>query len=203
MTRLRTKMTEALRRLGTDNADAFVIAALYKFIDLPDFQEWKPKLQVLCDSNKIMGTLLLASEGINGTICGPRDGMTNLLDWIDAEPRLADLSLKFSTSPDQAFLRMKVRLKKEIVTMGCPDINPAKMTGTYVEPKDWDALIADPDVMVIDTRNRYETAIGTFTGAVDPETDSFREFPGWAEQLAADPERRPKKLAMFCTGGIR
>ncbi len=203
MTRLRTKMTEALRRLGTDNADAFVIAALYKFIDLPDFQEWKPKLQVLCDSNKIMGTLLLASEGINGTICGPRDGMTNLLDWIDAEPRLADLSLKFSTSPDQTFLRMKVRLKKEIVTMGCPDINPAKMTGTYVEPKDWDALIADPDVMVIDTRNRYETAIGTFTGAVDPETDSFREFPGWAEQLAADPERRPKKLAMFCTGGIR
>ena len=203
MTRLTTQMTDALRRLGTDNEDIFVIAALYKFIDLPDYQQWQECLQNLCDQNQIMGTLLLASEGINGTICGPRECMTAILDWIDSEPRLEDLSLKFSTAPEQAFLRMKVRLKKEIVTMGCPDINPAKMTGTYVEPEDWNTLIADPDVMVVDTRNRYETAIGTFAGAVDPETDSFREFPEWAEKLAADPEGRPKKLAMFCTGGIR
>ena len=130
------------------------------------------------------------------------DGMAAVLDWIEAEPRLEGLSLKFSAAPEQAFLRMKVRLKREIVTMGRPEISPARSTGTYVEPRDWNSLVDDPDVMVIDTRNAYETAIGTFDGAVDPQTDSFREFPEWAAQLAADPDR-PKKLAMFCTGGIR
>ena len=196
-------MTDALRRLGAANRPGFVIAALYKFVDLPDFRELQPILQNLCDAQDIHGTLLLAGEGINGTVCGPRDGMAALLDWIDAEPRLAGLSLKFSTAPDQAFLRMKVRLKREIVTMGRPEIRPAQATGTYVEPAAWNALIDDPDVMVIDTRNRYETAIGSFAGAVDPGTDSFREFPAWAEQLAAADGARPKKLAMFCTGGIR
>ena len=196
-------MTDALRRLGGDNRPRFVIAALYKFVDLPDFRELQPTLQGLCDEHDIHGTLLLAEEGINGTVCGPRDGMAALLDWIDAAPRLAGLSLKFSTAPDQAFLRMKVRLKREIVTMGCPEIRPAQATGTYVEPADWNALVDDPDVMVIDTRNRYETAIGSFAGAVDPETDSFRDFPAWAERLASGAGARPKKLAMFCTGGIR
>jgi UPF0176 protein len=203
MTRLADEMTDALRRLGAANRPGFVIAALYKFVDLPDFRELQPILQNLCDAHDIHGTLLLAGEGINGTVCGPRDGMAALLDWIDAEPRLAGLSLKFSTAPDQAFLRMKVRLKREIVTMGRPEIRPAQATGTYVEPAAWNALIDDPDVMVIDTRNRYETAIGSFAGAVDPGTDSFREFPAWAEQLAAADGARPKKLAMFCTGGIR
>ena len=205
MTRLADDMTDALRRLGADNQPGFVIAALYKFVDLPDFEALRPRLQALCDGHDIHGTLLLAEEGINGTVCAGREGMVALLDWIDAEPRLAGLSLKFSASPDQAFLRMKVRLKREIVTMGRPEIRPARATGTYVEPADWNALIDDPDVMVIDTRNRYETAIGSFAGAVDPGTDSFREFPAWAERLATATGNtdRPKKLAMFCTGGIR
>jgi UPF0176 protein len=203
MTGLVDDMTDALRRLGVDNRPGFVIAALYKFVELPDFRELQPILQTLCDAQDIHGTLLLAEEGINGTVCGPRDGMAAFLDRIDAEPRFAGLSLKFSAAPDQAFLRMKVRLKREIVTMGRPEIRPAQTTGTYVEPAEWNALIDDPDVMVIDTRNRYETAIGSFAGAVDPETDNFREFPAWAERLAAADGARPKKLAMFCTGGIR
>ena len=128
--------------------------------------------------------------------------MAAVLDWIDSDSRFDGLSLKFSTAPSQAFLRMKVRLKKEIVTMGKPGINPAHATGTYVEPSDWNRLVDDPDVMVIDTRNVYETAIGSFDGAVDPQTDSFREFPAWAQSLAQAGDR-PRKLAMFCTGGIR
>jgi len=204
MERLQSMMDDALQRLGTADDDLFAIAALYKFVDLPDYREWQPVLQALCEASGVRGTLLLAEEGINGTICARRDGMARVLDWIEAEPRLDGLSLKFSAAPDQAFLRMKVRLKREIVTMGCPEIRPAQATGTYVEPADWDALIDDPDVMVIDTRNRYETAIGSFRGAVDPETDSFREFPGWAAELAGRHDTsRPRKLAMFCTGGIR
>lgn len=202
MGRLRTEMNDALARLGGASDCAYVIAALYKFIDLPDHADWQPRLQALCEAHEVRGTLLLAEEGINGTICAPATGMAAVLDWIEAEPRLNGLSLKFSAAPEQAFLRMKVRLKREIVTMGRPEINPARATGTYVEPRDWNRLVDDPDVMVIDTRNGYETAIGTFEGAIDPQTDSFREFPDWAAQLAADPER-PKKLAMFCTGGIR
>ena len=196
-------MNASLRRLGADNVPGFVIAALYKFVALPDYRDLRQQLQTLCDQNDIHGTLLLAEEGINGTVCGPREGMAALLGWIESEERLAGLSLKFSAAPEQAFLRMKVRLKREIVTMGRPEIQPAEATGTYVEPADWNALVDDPDVLVIDTRNRYETAIGSFVGAIDPETDSFREFPDWAEKLAADPENKGKKLAMFCTGGIR
>ena len=195
-------MYDALQRLGVTGEYGFVIAALYKFVDLPDYRDWRPVLQALCEAGGVRGTLLLADEGINGTICDRRDGMGRVLEWIEAEPRLDGLSLKFSGAPDQPFLRMKVRLKREIVTMGRPEISPARFTGTYVEPRDWNSLVDDPDVMVIDTRNVYETAIGTFDQAVDPQTDSFREFPEWAAQLAADPDR-PKKLAMFCTGGIR
>lgn len=202
MPRLQDDMQNALRRLGGANGPGFVIAALYKFTDLPDHRDLQPQLQSLCDANSIHGTLLLADEGINGTICAVPAGMAAVLDWIEADSRFDGLSLKFSLAPKQAFLRMKVRLKKEIVTMGQPGINPAHATGTYVDPGDWNRLVDDPDVMVIDTRNGYETAIGTFDGAVDPQTDSFREFPEWAARLAADPDR-PRKLAMFCTGGIR
>lgn len=202
MPRLQDDMQDALRRLGGANGPGFVIAALYKFTDLPDHRDLQPRLQALCEANDVYGTLLLADEGINGTICAPPAGMAAVLDWIENDGRFDGLSLKFSVAPKQAFLRMKVRLKKEIVTMGQPGINPARATGTYVEPADWNRLVDDPDVMVIDTRNGYETAIGTFDGAVDPQTDSFREFPEWAARLAADPER-PRKLAMFCTGGIR
>ncbi len=196
-------MAAALRRLGVDNQPGFVIAALYKFVTLADYRALQPRLQTLCDAQGIHGTLLLAEEGINGTICGPRESMTAFLGWIEADRRFDGLSLKFSASPEQTFLRMKVRLKREIVTMGRPEIQPAQATGTYVEPAEWNALIDDPDVMVIDTRNRYETAIGSFAGAIDPQTDSFRDFPAWAERLASGDSGRPKKLAMFCTGGIR
>jgi len=195
-------MQDALRRLGGANGPGYVIAALYKFVDLPDHRDLQPELQTLCTSHGVHGTLLLAAEGINGTICAPPAGMAAVLDWIDADSRFAGLSLKFSIAPKQAFLRMKVRLKKEIVTMGLPGINPARATGTYVEPAEWNRLVDDPDVMVIDTRNAYETAIGSFAGAVDPQTGSFREFPAWAQGLA-ETRDRPKKLAMFCTGGIR
>ena len=204
MGRLRAIMDDALQRLGVAGENGFVIAALYKFVDLPDCRDWQPVLQALCKAGGARGTLLLADEGINGTICARREGMGRVLDWIEAEPRLDGLSLKFSAAPDQAFLRMKVRLKREIVTMGRPEISPARSTGTYVEPRDWNSLVDDPDVMVIDTRNRYETAIGSFRGAVDPQTDNFREFPAWAAALAdQDETTRPRKLAMFCTGGIR
>ena len=203
MATLTDDMNASLHRLGVDSAPGFVVAALYKFVELPDCRDLQPRLQELCDVNDIKGTLLLAEEGINGTVCGPREGMSALLGRLESEERLAGLSLKFSAAPEQAFLRMKVRLKREIVTMGRPEIQPAKATGTHVEPADWNTFVDDPDVLVIDTRNRYETAIGSFAGAIDPETDNFREFPDWAEALAADPKARGKKLAMFCTGGIR
>jgi len=202
MPRLQDDMQDALRRLGGVNGPGYVIAALYKFTDLPDYRDLQPIVQALCDAHDVHGTLLLADEGINDTICAAPAGMAAVLDWIDSDSRFDGLSLKFSTAPSQAFLRMKVRLKKEIVTMGKPGINPAHATGTYVEPSDWNRLVDDPDVMVIDTRNVYETAIGSFDGAVDPQTDSFREFPAWAQSLAQAGDR-PRKLAMFCTGGIR
>ena len=192
-------LTKARRQF---NAHGFVVAAMYKFASLPDYEALQPIIQDLCDQAGALGTILLADEGINGTICAPEDGMVNIMQWIMDEPRFDGISMKFSHSPDQAFLRMKVRLKREIVTMGCPEIKPAEKTGTYVEPADWDALVADPDVIVIDTRNTYETAIGMFEGAVDPETTNFRDFPAWAEALA-NSEDRPKKVAMYCTGGIR
>jgi UPF0176 protein len=203
MTSFNAEMNAMLDRLGTTN-DGFVVAALYKFVSLDDIDGLRQILQQLCDNNQILGTILLAEEGINGTIAAPRDGMTRFLNWLEADGRFDELSLKFSFSPDQPFLRMKVRPKREIVTMGCPEVNPAKRTGTYVDPKDWNGLIADPDVLLVDTRNSYETAIGMFAGAVDPMTTNFREFPDWAHSLANQPaDRRPKKVAMYCTGGIR
>ena len=203
MTSFNAEMNAMLDRLGTAN-DGFVVAALYKFVSLDDIDGLRQTLQQLCDKNHILGTILLAEEGINGTIAAPRDVMTRFMNWLEADGRFDELSLKFSFSPDQPFLRMKVRPKREIVTMGCPEINPAKRTGTYVDPKDWNGLIADPDVLLVDTRNSYETAIGMFAGAVDPMTTNFREFPEWAHSLASQPaDRRPKKVAMYCTGGIR
>ena len=203
MTSFNAEMNSMLDHHGAAN-DGFVVVALYKFVSLDDIDGLRQTLQQLCNKNQILGTILLAKEGINGTIAAPRDGMTQCLNWLETDGRFDQLSLKFSFSPDQPFLRMKVRPKREIVTMGCPKINPAKRTGTYVDPKDWNSLIADPDVLLVDTRNRYETAIGMFAGAVDPMTTNFREFPEWAHSLANQPaDRRPKKIAMYCTGGIR
>jgi UPF0176 protein len=178
-----------------------VVAALYRFVSLPDYESLRQPLIDYCQSQNIKGTLLLASEGINGTVAGSRDSIDNLLHYLRSDPRLADIDHKESFYDTSPFYRMKVKLKKEIVTMGVEGIDPKQVVGTYVKPQDWNALISDPDVILIDTRNYYEYAIGTFKGAKDPHTTNFREFPQYvADNL--DPTKH-KKVAMFCTGGIR
>lgn len=178
-----------------------VVAALYKFVVLDDYVELQSKLKTLCDAEGIKGTLLLAKEGINGTVSGTREAIDRLRAFLAEDGRFEGMSYKESFDEDQPFYRMKVKLKKEIVTMGIEDIDPKAIVGTYVKPKDWNALISDPEVVLIDTRNSYEYNIGTFEGAVDPKTTTFREFPKYvAENL--DPSKH-KKVAMFCTGGIR
>ncbi|WOD10165.1 rhodanese-related sulfurtransferase [Pseudomonas sp. NyZ704] len=178
-----------------------VVVALYKFVTLEDFEAKRQPLLDVLTRYGVKGTLLLAREGINGTIAGPREGMDRVLDWLRADPRLSDLDHKESLCDEMPFYRTKVKLKKEIVTIGVPDVSPNETVGTYVEPGDWNALISDPEVLLIDTRNDYEVSIGTFEGAVDPQTKSFREFPEYIK-AHYDPEKH-KKVAMFCTGGIR
>lgn len=184
---------------------SFLVAALYKFIPIEAPEDLRGRLASHCLKHGITGTILLAREGINGTICGSREGITHTIDWLRARSGLADLSPKYSFADAPAFLRMKVRLKKEIVTMGEPEIDPLGCVGRYVAPSDWDDLIADPDTLLIDTRNNYEVAIGTFKGAVNPKTETFREFPKWVDRYLENlPDHsKPKKIAMFCTGGIR
>ena len=179
----------------------YTIAALYHFTRFDDPAALRAPLLALCDSGKVSGSLLLAREGINGTIAGPRAGIDAVLAHLRALPGCADLDWKESTSATQPFRRLKVRVKKEIVTMGQPDVDPRARVGHYVEPAAWNALIRSPDVAVIDTRNAYEVAIGSFEGAIDPETDSFREFPAWWENNKH--RFHNKRIAMFCTGGIR
>lgn len=180
---------------------AIVVAAMYKFVGLPDFKALREPLLNFCTEQGIKGTLLLAHEGINGTVSGTRESIDNLLAFLRKDPRLADIDHKESFEADQPFYRMKVKLKKEIVTMGVEDIDPNETVGTYVEPKDWNALISDPEVVLIDTRNYYEYDIGTFKGAINPETTTFRELPDYVAKNL-DPAKH-KKVAMFCTGGIR
>jgi UPF0176 protein len=177
------------------------IAALYHFARLDDYRELQAPLLEKCQAEDIRGTLLLAGEGINGTIAGTEKGVANVLAYIRSDPRLSKLVHKESRADEPPFLRMKVRLKKEIVSMGVPGIDPNHIVGTYVKPGDWNELISDPDVLVVDTRNDYEVEIGTFANAVDPQTTSFRQFPDWVKNnggILAE-----KKIAMFCTGGIR
>ena len=184
--------------------DDYIVAALYKFVVLEDLPEFQADLRAICSDCEMMGTLLIAEEGLNGTISASYENMTSFVAWLRSLPAFSDIAIKYALYKERPFHRMKVRLKKEIVTMGCPDIYPSQNAGTYVEPQDWNALISDPDTLVVDTRNSYETAIGTFEGAVDPNTTNFRDFPKWAETLAGLPDdQKPKKLAMFCTGGIR
>ncbi len=180
---------------------SYVIAAIYKFVTLENHEQLREPLLELMRAQGVRGTLLLASEGINGTIAGPREGIDRVLAHIESNPRLTGLSQKESFSETQPFNRTKVRLKKEIVTLGVEGVDPNKVVGTYVEPKDWNALISDPDVTVIDTRNQYEVELGTFQRAVDPQTESFREFPAFVDK-AMDTNKH-KRVAMFCTGGIR
>lgn len=180
---------------------SWTVITFYKFVQLDDYEAMRQPLLELCQAQGIKGTILLALEGINSTVAGTDDAVTELLAYLKQDPRLADLTHKTSWAEEQPFARMKVKLKQEIVTLGQPDVSPTKKVGTYVEPKDWNQVISAPDVVVIDTRNTYEVDIGTFHGAANPHTDSFREFPDYAaEQL--DPTKH-KKVAMFCTGGIR
>ncbi len=181
--------------------NSLLVAALYKFVSLPDCQTLQAPLQACCDQHGVKGTLLLAKEGINGTIAGSHAGVHAVLDYLRSDTRMAGLEHKESFADLMPFHRMKVRLKKEIVTMGVTDIDPNHIVGTYVKPEDWNTLISDPDVVLIDTRNDYEVAIGTFKGAVDPDIKSFRDFPEWARQQKA--LKKKPKVAMFCTGGIR
>lgn len=180
---------------------AMIIVALYKFVDLPDFEDIQPALLEFCLIQGLKGTLLLAREGINGTISGTRENIEALLVYLRQDERFADIDYKESSDEAQPFYRMKVKLKREIVTMGVDNIDPKHIVGTYIEPKDWNDLISDPEVTVIDTRNYYECEIGTFEGAVNPGTTTFRELPAYVEQNM-DPKKQ-KKVAMFCTGGIR
>ncbi len=179
----------------------FTVAALYKFTRFEDPDALRPDLAELAGRNDVTGTLLLAREGINGTIAGPQSGIDEVLAHIRGLPGCSDIEIKFSKADRQPFNRMKVRLKREIVTMGQPDVDPTAVVGHYVEPKDWNALISAPDVAVIDTRNDYEVAIGSFEGAIDPKTDRFGDFPKWWEDNKSAFEG--KTIAMFCTGGIR
>ncbi|NSY40775.1 rhodanese-related sulfurtransferase [Leisingera sp. ANG59] len=179
----------------------YTIAALYHFTRFPDPAAIRPALLDLCQAQDVKGSLLLAQEGINGTIAGPRAGIDAVLAHIKALPGCAGLEWKEATAAEPPFGKMKVRLKKEIVTMGQPDVDPQASVGHYVEPEEWNDLIRQDDVVLIDTRNDYEVAIGTFEGAIDPKTESFRDFPAWWE---ANKDRfHNKRVAMFCTGGIR
>lgn len=178
-----------------------VVAALYKFVQLSDFAEIRQPLLAVCQAQEIKGTILLAAEGINGTIAGSRSAIDAVLAYLRSDPRLADLEHQESTAEAPPFDRMKVKLKKEIVTLGVSEVDPNAQVGTYVYPQDWNAVISDPEVMVIDTRNEYEVAIGSFKGAQNPNIDSFREFPDYIRHHL-DPSQH-KKVAMFCTGGIR
>ncbi|WMN59977.1 rhodanese-related sulfurtransferase [Pseudoalteromonas xiamenensis] len=179
----------------------FVVCAMYKFVSLPNFKEIREPLQTVMEQNEVRGTLLLASEGINGTVAGKREGIDTLLAWLNSQPGLDNIVFKESFDDECPFYRTKVKLKKEIVTLGVEGIDPLNVVGTYVKPQDWNALISDPEVVLVDTRNDYEIEIGTFKNAIDPKTKTFREFPQWAKENL-DPSKH-KKVAMFCTGGIR
>ena len=177
------------------------VCALYKFTRLDDFEEIQDPLKLFLDSLNIRGTLLLAREGVNGTIAGDNDSIMKSLDYLQKDKRLVGLEYKFSYSEKPPFKRLKVKLKKEIVTLGVSNIDPTFSSGTYVKPADWNELINDPDVVLIDTRNNYEFEIGSFKGSINPNTETFRQFPAYTKNNLE--KYRDKKIAMFCTGGIR
>lgn len=178
-----------------------LVAAFYRFVPLPDFRALRGPLQQRCAELGLLGTILLAEEGINGTVAGPEAGVRAMMSELRADARFADLEFKLSRAREEPFYRMKVRLKKEIVSLGVGGIDPRREVGEYVPPRHWNALIARPEVRLVDTRNDYEVHLGSFEGAENPETRSFRDFPQWVEQNL-DPQR-DQHVAMFCTGGIR
>jgi UPF0176 protein len=177
------------------------VAAFYKFVAIEDLAVLQRDLREVCAARAIKGTILLAAEGINATVSGSADAVAALVDLLRADSRFIDLAVKLSQSDDHPFERLKVKIKPEIVTFGVPEVRPSITTGNLVEPEAWNALISEPDVLLIDTRNDYEVAVGTFAGALNPETRAFGEFPDYvARELAGEKKR---KIAMFCTGGIR
>jgi len=178
------------------------VASFYRFLDMPGVESFRDELQALCGQHGVLGTILVAEEGFNGTICGSETAILAVFDWLRQRLGLeAPVEARWTDSGEAPFRRMRVRVKKEIVTLGRPDILPHRKTGKYVPPEEWNALIENPDMLVIDTRNHYEVEVGSFPRAMDPGTDSFRQFPEFARQLAETSRDRP--LAMFCTGGIR
>lgn len=177
------------------------VAAFYKFVEIDEPETLQASLRELCAARGILGTILVASEGINSTVSGAESDIDALIEALVADARFSDLIVKYSQASAHPFQRLKVKIKKEIVTFGVPDARPSVATGTFVEPDAWNALIADPDVLVIDTRNDYEFQVGTFEGAHNPETRAFNEFPDYVKRALSDDPKR--KIAMFCTGGIR
>ncbi len=178
------------------------VVSLYRFLDLQDPEAFRDELKQLCDEQQLLGTVLVAHEGFNGTLAGDEKSIREVMEWIRRRLNIDDaLDARWTDSDDAPFRKMRVKVKSEIVTLGRPDLLPHRRTGEHVDVKRWNELIANPEVLVIDTRNHYEIEVGTFPGAVDPGNDSFREFPEFAKELAAQSTDRP--LAMFCTGGIR
>ncbi|MGL5944077.1 MAG: rhodanese-related sulfurtransferase [Waterburya sp.] len=180
---------------------SYLIVTFYKFVTLSELETKKAEILALCRKNEIQGTIILAKEGINGTIAGKDGAIATVLAHLRTIPGLADLEHKKSTFQKSPFVRLKVKIKSEIVTLGMPEVNPTQQVGTYVAPQDWNQVISNPEVVLIDTRNDYEVEIGSFQGAKNPKTESFREFPEYVAQNL-DPTKHPK-VAMFCTGGIR
>ena len=186
------------------NTTETVVAAFYKFVDWDDFKSLKPLLDKVCNKAGTVGTILLAPEGINGTISGTAQGVQAVVEFLSCDQRLVGLTPKYSTATGKTFKRMKIKIKKEIVSMGKAEVKPAKVTGEYISPEAWNDVIADPDTVVVDARNYYEHSVGTFTNSIQPNTKSFREFPEWVDQeLKPMMNEKTKKIAMFCTGGIR
>jgi UPF0176 protein len=183
----------------------FLVAAFYKFVALGDLEARASALRELAERAGVRGTVLLAEEGVNGTVCGPEEGVRELLALLRSEASLADLEAKFAWAKTVAFGRFKAKVKREIVTMHQPQVRPRERVGHYVDARTWDALVRDPETLVIDTRNGFECALGTFENAIDPKNKSFGEFPRWVEEVLRPlvAERAPKAIAMFCTGGIR
>ena len=181
----------------------YLTAAFYLFVDLPDCAQFQAPLQTLCEAQQVKGLVLLAPEGINSTIAGPAQGVQTVLGWLRAQAPFALLQHKESWSSKAPFRRMRVRIKKEIVTMGVPGLRPASQAGRYVSAQDWNALIADPDVLLVDTRNDYEVELGSFEGAINPGIQSFAQLPAWLVLQGLFDPAKPRKVAMFCTGGIR
>ena len=179
----------------------YTVATFYLFADLPDFEAKQAPIKAFCDSQAVLGTIILAPEGINGTIAGPSAGVAAVLNYLHSDERLAKLPTRLSHTDRKTFHRMRVILRPEIVTLGDPSVNPNEAVGQYVEPEDWNDLINDPEVVLIDTRNDYEVEVGTFKGAIDPKTETFGEWPEYVKKNL-DPKMHPK-IAMFCTGGIR